>query len=159
MKRKSKQGAARWTPGLRKLKAISIRQPWAWLIVNGYKDVENRIWVANLRGPVLIHAGQSKSDATPEAPFAPPGPSSTQERLLEGELKLRHRTGRRGEDLTQMLDGVAEGIGLRTGGRFLPATQNAAQFVQASPQTGEQVIPFVSRNCTILRGGSVYLIQ
>ena len=42
MKRKIRK-SARWTPGLKKLKAISIRQPWAWLIVNGYKDVENRI--------------------------------------------------------------------------------------------------------------------
>jgi hypothetical protein len=54
MKRKK---TAHWTPGLKKLKAISIRQPWAWLIVNGYKDVKNRIWAANLRGRVLIHAG------------------------------------------------------------------------------------------------------
>jgi hypothetical protein len=30
-----------------------------WLIVNGYKDVENWIWAANLRGPVLIHAKAS----------------------------------------------------------------------------------------------------
>jgi ASCH domain len=66
MKRK-KAKTARWTPGLKKLKAISIRQPWAWLIVNGYKDVENRIWEAKLRGWVLIHAGQSKSDTSPEA--------------------------------------------------------------------------------------------
>ena len=58
---------ARWTPGLKKLKAISIRQPWAWLIVNGYKDIENRVWSTNVRGPVLIHAGQSKSDTTAEA--------------------------------------------------------------------------------------------
>ena len=64
MKRKK---IARWTPGLKKLKAISIRQPWAWLIVNGYKDVENRIWATSLRGRVLIHAGASKSDTTPEA--------------------------------------------------------------------------------------------
>jgi hypothetical protein len=67
MKRQPKQCAARWTTGLKKLKSISIRQPWAWLIVNGYKDVENRIWAAKLRGPVLIHAGQSKSDTTPDA--------------------------------------------------------------------------------------------
>jgi hypothetical protein len=66
-KPKSGRSAARWTPGLKKLKAISIRQPWAWLIVNGYKNVENRIWAANLRGRVLIHAGASKSDTTPEA--------------------------------------------------------------------------------------------
>jgi len=56
-----------WTPGPKKLKAISVRQPWNWLIVNGYKDVENRIWPANLRGRVLIHAGASKSDTNPEA--------------------------------------------------------------------------------------------
>jgi len=62
-----REKTARWTPGLKKLKAISVRQPWAWLIVNGYKDVENRVWAAKLRGPVLIHAGQSKSDTTPEA--------------------------------------------------------------------------------------------
>ena len=67
MKHKSKQRAACWTPGLKKLKAISIRQPWAWLIVNGYKDVENRLWAANLRGPVLIHASKSRSDTTPDA--------------------------------------------------------------------------------------------
>jgi len=38
--------------------ALSIQQPWAWLIVNGHKDVENRIWSTRFRGPVLIHAGK-----------------------------------------------------------------------------------------------------
>ena len=66
MKRK-KPKPARWTPALKKLPAISIRQPWAWLIVNGHKDIENRIWEPKLRGRVLIHAGKSKSDTTPEA--------------------------------------------------------------------------------------------
>lgn len=37
--------------------ALSIRQPWAWLIVNGYKDVENRTWPTRFRGRVMIHAG------------------------------------------------------------------------------------------------------
>ncbi len=37
--------------------ALSIRQPWAWLIVNGYKDVENRNWSTEFRGKFLIHAG------------------------------------------------------------------------------------------------------
>lgn len=41
------------------MKAISIRQPWAWLIVNGYKDIENRTWRTKYRGPVLIHASAS----------------------------------------------------------------------------------------------------
>ena len=40
------------------MKAISIQQPWAWLIVNGYKDIENRSWSTKMRGPVLIHASK-----------------------------------------------------------------------------------------------------
>jgi hypothetical protein len=36
--------------------ALSVRQPWAWLILHGGKDVENRTWVTKVRGPILIHA-------------------------------------------------------------------------------------------------------
>jgi hypothetical protein len=38
--------------------ALSIQQPWAWLIVNGHKDIENRSWATKFRGPVAIHAGK-----------------------------------------------------------------------------------------------------
>ncbi len=40
------------------LKALSINQPWAWCIVNGYKPVENRDWFTDERGEILIHAGK-----------------------------------------------------------------------------------------------------
>lgn len=40
------------------MKALSIKQPWAWLIVNGHKDIENRKWKTNFRGRILIHAGK-----------------------------------------------------------------------------------------------------
>jgi hypothetical protein len=40
------------------MKALSIRQPWAWLIVNGHKPVENRSWPTKYTGKLLIHAGQ-----------------------------------------------------------------------------------------------------
>ncbi|MBK5570115.1 ASCH domain-containing protein [Ensifer sp. SSB1] len=40
------------------MKALSIRQPWAWLIVNGHKDIENRTWRTSFRGRVLIHASK-----------------------------------------------------------------------------------------------------
>lgn len=39
--------------------ALSIRQPWAWLIVAGHKDIENRDWPTNYRGDCLIHASKS----------------------------------------------------------------------------------------------------
>ncbi len=37
---------------------LSIQQPWAWLIVNGYKSIENRDWATRVRGVIGIHAGQ-----------------------------------------------------------------------------------------------------
>lgn len=41
------------------MRALSIRQPWAWLIVAGHKDVENRDWATGYRGPFLVHAGKA----------------------------------------------------------------------------------------------------
>lgn len=41
------------------MKALSIRQPWAWLIVNGYKDIENRTWRTTFRGKFLVHASKT----------------------------------------------------------------------------------------------------
>jgi len=38
--------------------ALSIRQPWAWLIINGGKDIENRDWPTKFRGRILVHAGK-----------------------------------------------------------------------------------------------------
>nr|DAY54996.1 MAG TPA: ASCH domain protein [Caudoviricetes sp.] len=38
------------------MKAITIKQPYASLIVSGIKDIENRSWKTNFRGRVLIHA-------------------------------------------------------------------------------------------------------
>lgn len=40
------------------MKALSIRQPWAWLIAHGFKDIENRTWKTKFRGEFLIHASQ-----------------------------------------------------------------------------------------------------
>lgn len=41
------------------MKALSLRQPWTWLVATGIKDVENRTWKTNFRGRILIHAGKS----------------------------------------------------------------------------------------------------
>jgi len=37
-------------------RALSIRQPWAHAILHLIKDVENRPWRTNFRGPLLIQA-------------------------------------------------------------------------------------------------------
>jgi hypothetical protein len=42
-------------PG-REYRVLSVRPPWAWSIIFGGKDVENRSWDTAYRGPILIHA-------------------------------------------------------------------------------------------------------
>lgn len=41
------------------MKCLSIRQPWAWIICAGIKDVENRVWPTQFRGEFLVHAGKT----------------------------------------------------------------------------------------------------
>lgn len=41
------------------MKALSIKQPWAWAIIYAGKDVENRTWHTDYRGPLLIHASKT----------------------------------------------------------------------------------------------------
>lgn len=47
---------------MKSYRVLTIRQPWAHLIVEGTKPVENRSWSTNYRGLILIHAGQARDD-------------------------------------------------------------------------------------------------
>ncbi|EGQ13669.1 ASCH domain-containing protein [Prevotella pallens] len=42
------------------MKTLSVRQPWASLLVSGLKDIENRTWAPNYKGRILIHASSTK---------------------------------------------------------------------------------------------------
>lgn len=44
------------------MRVLSIRQPWASLIVKGFKDVENRSWSTSIRGEIGVHASSAKSE-------------------------------------------------------------------------------------------------
>jgi len=41
------------------MKALSLSQPWAALVVSGIKLIENRTWSSKHRGPLLIHASKT----------------------------------------------------------------------------------------------------
>jgi hypothetical protein len=43
------------------MKALSVQQPWAWAIIYGGKDIENRDWYTPFRGRVLVHCGKKMS--------------------------------------------------------------------------------------------------
>ncbi|MBD2468734.1 ASCH domain-containing protein [Nostoc sp. FACHB-145] len=40
------------------MKALTVRQPWAWAIIYAQKDIENRGWPIYYRGDILIHAAK-----------------------------------------------------------------------------------------------------
>ena len=47
------------------MKTITIKQPWASLIVHGIKDIENRTWKCPKKyigQRILIHAGKSSAN-------------------------------------------------------------------------------------------------
>ena len=47
------------------MKAITIKQPWASLIVHGFKNIENRTWACPekyIGHRVLIHVNPEKPD-------------------------------------------------------------------------------------------------
>jgi ASCH domain len=46
------------------IKALSVRQPWASLIVAGVKNIENRSWRPHYRGRLYIHAGRRAHKAS-----------------------------------------------------------------------------------------------
>ena len=41
------------------MKALTIKEPWATLIIEKYKEYEFRSWKTNYKGKILIHAGLS----------------------------------------------------------------------------------------------------
>lgn len=45
-----------------KYKVLSVRQPYASLLIKGIKDVENRSRKTNFRGTLLIHASSKEHD-------------------------------------------------------------------------------------------------
>lgn len=42
------------------MKALTLRPHWAWFVVNGHKDIENRSWQTRLCGRIWIHASSSR---------------------------------------------------------------------------------------------------
>lgn len=76
--------------------ALSVRQPWAWLIVHGPKNIENRTQRAHYRGPLLIHAskGMTQEEYQHACEYAehygvmPPAPGELVRGALIGRAKL-----------------------------------------------------------------------
>lgn len=51
------------------MQALSIKQPWAWLICAGYKDVENRNWKAGRDSLNRLYMTRRLADHSASYPF------------------------------------------------------------------------------------------
>ena len=54
------------------MRILTVRQPWAWAIIHGGKDVENRVRniAGDYRGPIAIHAGRAYDNQWDAHPLA-----------------------------------------------------------------------------------------
>jgi hypothetical protein len=68
---------------VRKEYALSLKQPWATLLVYGLKTIEVRRWATARRGPILIHAARVP-DPRPQAWRKVPPELVEHARLLGG---------------------------------------------------------------------------
>jgi len=60
-------------------KALTVKQPWAWAIIRGLKDVENRSRPTKHRGTLYIHAGKGWAEEGVKAIEALRSPMGFQE--------------------------------------------------------------------------------
>ena len=119
------------------MKALSIKQPWAWLIVAGYKDIENRPWKTNLRGRIYIHAGKN------------PDRESLKSVLLSEEGPLDSRAIAFARDLVRTwkesaILGEVDIVGCVTGSDS-PWFTGRYGFVLTNPVLYDEAIPYKGR--------------
>lgn len=93
--------------------AISIMQPWAWLIVNGHKDIENRDWRTKRRGPVLIHTGLKRDTWAHEALLEGRCPASGEP--ISDELRLAYTRADGAQPVSKVQRGGIVGVATITG--------------------------------------------
>jgi hypothetical protein len=95
------------------MKVLVVRQPWAWLIVNGHKDIENRSWRTRYRGTLLIQASASL-------------PSKGQMEEFRGYSRQRDRRHRRHGAVGRLGNECPEQMALQREGRLEDLSSEAA---------------------------------
>jgi hypothetical protein len=47
------------------IRCLAVRQPYAWAIMAGAKDIENRSWTTDYRGPIVLQASSCEDGGEP----------------------------------------------------------------------------------------------
>ncbi len=78
------------------MRALSVKQPWAWLICAGYKDIENRNWKIGRKSQHGPYSSRDKANFTislPERVYIHAGKGRDIEainEIISGELEINH---------------------------------------------------------------------
>lgn len=94
-------------------KALSIKQPWAWLIVHGHKDIENRSWLKRFPPRVLVHAGRNFDDTAHRALIAGRHPARPMEMISLQIAEAYEKAFRANEVKTGGVVGVTDIVGVQ----------------------------------------------
>ena len=140
-----------------KMKAITLWQPWAQLIVMGAKKIETRGWHTTYRGEILIHAAKKPvsdcfklmtGDAILQMHIA-----MAERRMMRSDIAGYYPTGvivgkARLADCVQITEKYAMELVKRnpqeyafgdfTPGRFAWVLEDVEQFQQPIPASGKQ---------------------
>lgn len=119
------------------MKAISLWQPWASLIVDGRKQYETRDWATKHRGPLAIHAAKVvDKDACRLFGYRPYDiPSGA----VLGVADLMHCCEMT-EEIIAMQGGVELAVGHWMVGRFAWKLRLVERFIVPVPTVGRQGI-------------------
>ncbi len=140
-----------------KMKAITLWQPWAQLIVMGAKKIETRGWCTTYRGEIMIHAAKKPvldcfklmtEDAAMQMQIA-----MTERRMMRTDILGYYPTGvivgkARLADCVKITEKYAielekcnpqeYAFGDFTPGRFAWVLEDVEQFQQPIPASGKQ---------------------
>lgn len=126
------------------MKALTLLQPWASLVVMGVKSVETRSWNTKYRGELLIHAslGKAGSIFASEPPFNIyiPDFRKLSFGFILGKVTLTdvQRMGNveMSDELMNRLTMEEKAFGDYSEGRFAWILEDAVQFAVAIPARG-----------------------
>ena len=122
------------------MKAVSLWQPWATLVVLGLKKVETRGWYTSYRGPLLIHAAKT---------FPPSARRFAEAERALGRLPARIPFGAligrvdldevlETQNVEQIVSALERLYGDFAWGRFAWFLENAKEFPEPIPCRGMQ---------------------
>jgi len=121
---------------------LSVRAPWWWWIIYGGKNIENRDWDTDYRGPCAIHASKWWTNTGFKAAMDSAHEMAGSTRHLDHVLE--QWTPRKIKNLGGHIVGIVDIVGTATASKS-PWFVGKYGFVLANPRPLTPTVPFVGK--------------